>query len=83
MPVQIPVLRLAAKLWLIGVFGLAAFVAASGGAGASTAFSTLYDFQAGSDGAYPQAGLISDASGNLYSTTFNGGGAGMPGPYSS
>jgi len=33
----------------------------------------LYNFQAGSDGSQPLAGLIFDQSGNLYGTTFNGG----------
>ena len=33
----------------------------------------LYSFQNGSDGAYPQGGLILDASGNFYGTTASGG----------
>lgn len=36
----------------------------------------LYSFQNGSDGAYPEGGLILDASGNLYGTTLAGGQAG-------
>jgi len=36
----------------------------------------LYSFQGGSDGANPAAGLIADASGNLYGTTSAGGGSG-------
>jgi uncharacterized repeat protein (TIGR03803 family) len=36
----------------------------------------LYSFTGGSDGAYPQAGLIRDASGNLYGTTTGGGSGG-------
>lgn len=35
----------------------------------------LYAFVGGTDGAYPWSDLISDASGNLYGTTENGGGA--------
>jgi uncharacterized repeat protein (TIGR03803 family) len=33
----------------------------------------IYDFQGGSDGAYPRAGLIADTTGALYGTTQNGG----------
>jgi len=33
----------------------------------------LYSFTGGSDGKYPEAGLIMDSSGNLYSTTLYGG----------
>ena len=33
----------------------------------------LYNFSGGSDGAQPWGGLISDASGNLYGTTYRGG----------
>jgi uncharacterized repeat protein (TIGR03803 family) len=42
----------------------------------------LYSFTGGSDGAFPQAGLIADSSGNLYGTTSAGGasgGCGEPG----
>jgi uncharacterized repeat protein (TIGR03803 family) len=35
--------------------------------------SVFYAFQGGSDGAMPEAGLIADASGNLYGTTISGG----------
>jgi uncharacterized repeat protein (TIGR03803 family) len=35
--------------------------------------SVLYSFTGGSDGAYPRAGLIEDASGNYYGTTDQGG----------
>ncbi len=34
---------------------------------------SLYDFGNGTDGIGPQAGLISDAAGNLYGTTYDGG----------
>jgi uncharacterized repeat protein (TIGR03803 family) len=33
----------------------------------------LYDFRGGPDGAYPEAPLIFDKSGNLYGTTYTGG----------
>jgi uncharacterized repeat protein (TIGR03803 family) len=36
-------------------------------------FTVLYVFTGGADGGYPQAGLIRDAAGNLYSTTSQGG----------
>lgn len=39
----------------------------------------LYVFQGGSDGASPQAGLITDKAGNLYGTTYYGGGTGCYG----
>src|SRR3954470_10465845 len=35
----------------------------------------LYSFAGGSDGAFPEAGLVMDAQGNLYGTTENGGSA--------
>jgi hypothetical protein len=39
----------------------------------------LYNFQGGADGTYPEASLIMDAAGNLFTTTFNGGGVGCGG----
>src|SRR4029077_11093102 len=39
----------------------------------------LYSFKGGSDGANPFAKLIADASGNLYGTTWAGGGSGCNG----
>jgi uncharacterized repeat protein (TIGR03803 family) len=36
-------------------------------------FRVLYSFAGGSDGAYPEAGLIKDLAGNLYGTTTGGG----------
>lgn len=35
--------------------------------------SVLHSFGSGSDGANPEAGLVADAKGNLYGTTYNGG----------
>jgi uncharacterized repeat protein (TIGR03803 family) len=37
---------------------------------------TLYVFQGGADGAFPDNGVLSDASGNLYGATTSGGGSG-------
>jgi uncharacterized repeat protein (TIGR03803 family) len=48
--------------------------AAAGSAQAAPKETVLYSFKGGSDGSNPAAGLIVDSSGNLYGTTFNGGG---------
>lgn len=40
-------------------------------------YTTLYNFQGGNDGEYPNAGLILDNAGNLYGTTLSGG-TGVP-----
>ncbi len=45
-----------------------------GVANARSREAVLYAFQGGNDGASPQAGLIADKAGNLYGTTYNGGG---------
>jgi uncharacterized repeat protein (TIGR03803 family) len=43
----------------------------------------LYNFSGGSDGGYPTGGLVRDAQGNLYGTTWIGGGnANTCNPYS-
>ena len=39
----------------------------------------LHRFRSGGDGAMPYAGLIPDNAGNLYGTTWRGGGAGCGG----
>jgi uncharacterized repeat protein (TIGR03803 family) len=39
-------------------------------------FTVLHNFKGGSDGANPEAGLVMDAKGNLYGTTYAGGAAG-------
>jgi uncharacterized repeat protein (TIGR03803 family) len=55
-----------------------------GASGAGTVFkvtskgkeTVLYSFTGGADGAYPYAGLVMDAKGNLYGTTYYGGAGG-------
>ena len=57
------------------------YAGGSGGIGLGTVFkidtsdheSVLHSFTGGSDGESPEAGLIMDAAGNLYGTTFGGG----------
>jgi uncharacterized repeat protein (TIGR03803 family) len=51
--------------------------AAGGGASAAPVEIVLHSFMASpSDGAFPEAGLIADSSGNHYGTTYLGGGTG-------
>jgi uncharacterized repeat protein (TIGR03803 family) len=61
------------KSFLCCAFSLAIPI---GIAHAKTVETVLHAFQGGSDGASPQAGLIADKAGNLYGTTYNGGGTG-------
>jgi uncharacterized repeat protein (TIGR03803 family) len=41
--------------------------------------SVLYAFKGGHDGSGPQAGVVSDQAGDLYGTTYDGGGSGFNG----
>jgi uncharacterized repeat protein (TIGR03803 family) len=43
----------------------------------SGALNVLHSFTGGSDGAYPEAGLLADMAGNLYGTTYGGGAGGQ------
>ena len=43
----------------------------------SRTLNVLYSFTGGSDGALPWAGMIADAAGNLYGTTYSGGASGQ------
>ena len=54
------------------LFGLTLFLLSVGSGASAQTLTTLYSFS-GSDGANPYAGLIADASGALYGTTFYGG----------
>jgi len=44
---------------------------------ASGTFTTLYSFTGGTDGGFPQAGVVLDSKGNLYGTTSGGGAANL------
>jgi uncharacterized repeat protein (TIGR03803 family) len=59
---------------------LALGVAATSSARAQT-FTVLYNFQGSPDGAFPQAGLVRDATGSLYGTTLVGGDSSCNAPY--
>lgn len=52
---------------------LAAVALLAAPASAGKTFTTLYEFMGGSDGGIPYGALVSDASGNLYGTTYVGG----------
>ncbi|HEX4295698.1 MAG TPA: choice-of-anchor tandem repeat GloVer-containing protein [Rhizomicrobium sp.] len=58
-------------------FVLAALAAPAGAQAAG--FKVLYSFKGGSDGAAPAASVLADKAGNLYGTTFNGGGTSCDG----
>jgi uncharacterized repeat protein (TIGR03803 family) len=62
----------------VAIIACAAVLGSSLAAGAGPE-QVLYRFQAEADGAQPNAGLIADATGNLYGTTSAGGGAGCGG----
>jgi uncharacterized repeat protein (TIGR03803 family) len=57
-----------------GTSGFGAVFELTPGAGGWTE-AILYNFASGNDGAYPEAGLVFDLLGNLYGTTFAGGGS--------
>jgi hypothetical protein len=74
MPNTISVIRFS---WLLALASIP-WLAANAFAGAPQE-QVLYRFAGGSDGAQPNAGLLADASGNLYGTTSYGGGTGCGG----
>ena len=47
----------------------------------SQTFTTLYSFTGGSDGGWPEAGVVQDTAGNLYGTTEEGGNLNCSAPY--
>ncbi|HEY5048217.1 MAG TPA: choice-of-anchor tandem repeat GloVer-containing protein [Rhizomicrobium sp.] len=66
----------------VGIFGFCVLVSALTMTAAAVdahvkSYNVVYAFAGGSDGAAPQAGVSMDAAGNLYGTTFNGGGVGV------
>jgi uncharacterized repeat protein (TIGR03803 family) len=73
--VEIMKLNFSVKTLAPAIYLLAVLSLGTPSAGAQTFFSTtLHSFtNTGGDGTNPQAGLISDASGNLFGTTSNGG----------
>lgn len=52
-------------------------------AAAKSRETVLHAFQGGTDGGGPLGGLISDSAGNLYGTTYEGGGTGCSALYQS
>ncbi len=53
---------------------VAAILILASGSWAASKYKTLYKFTGGKDGSLPWAGLVFDATGNLYGTTTSGGG---------
>jgi uncharacterized repeat protein (TIGR03803 family) len=60
-------------LALLVVLGRVVVMTPSAEAHADATFTVLYSFKGGADGATPKAGLLRDAAGNLYGTTYYGG----------
>lgn len=50
---------------------------------AAPSYTVLYNFTGGADGGVPQGGLIRDAAGNLFGTTYGGGNTGNSCPFGS
>jgi uncharacterized repeat protein (TIGR03803 family) len=65
--------RFTVSLTLISTLSLALIVAATPSADAQT-FKVIHTFHGGNDGIEPEAGLLRTADGNIYGTTYRGGG---------
>src|SRR6266478_2088200 len=59
--------------FVTALFLMIAFTLSIHGAAAAQTAKIIYTFQGDSDGAYPYAGLVADASGALYGTTYRDG----------
>jgi hypothetical protein len=64
--------QIQARLTLVGIAVIFSLVAAANAA-SSPRLQVLHSFVGGADGSTPVASLVSDAAGNLYGTTMNGG----------
>lgn len=62
-----------ALLALVVVLGQVVAATPSAEAQVGPTFNLLYSFKGGTDGEFPYAGLVRDAAGNLYGTTYYGG----------